>query len=413
LGRKQGQQKLFCVNSSTQEFKIPKSDERAFECAASTNGEKTGVWPDRHTLKEGVNTFVFGDLERVEEYRKQEEFRRNVDQQILRRMGAWGFKVQWQVKKANRQCWLESICWSMLLAALLVALSGSTWKQRQMVKLHLAPLGNKAGLLEAHAQAAPGNENNIPSLPTSRDATALAEDSLQEIAKLVTVRIFTHLGAGSGVIISRQGQTYTVLTNAHVVEDSQDDRYTVLTADGRSHSAQLLRSPQFGDLDLAIVQFTSDQSYKIVQLGNLETIAVGDSVYAAGFPNWRLNDSNAIESTRSWGLRAFHFTTGQVEMLSALPLLGGYQLGYTNEIESGMSGGPVLDRNGLLIGINGRLKYPLQGIRVFAFTDGTLPSEELFHQMEALSWAIPISTFQKLSEAGISHPTFELKREEL
>lgn len=42
--------------------------------------------------------------------------------------------------------------------------------------------------------------------------------------------------------MSRQGQTHTMLTNAYVVEDSQDDRYTVSTADGRSHLAQLLRS---------------------------------------------------------------------------------------------------------------------------------------------------------------------------
>lgn len=41
----------------------------------------------------------------------------------------------------------------------------------------------------------------------------------------------------------------------------------------------------------------------------------------------------------------------------------GYQLGYTNEIEQGMSGGPVLDQSGRLIAINGRLKYPLTNIQ--------------------------------------------------
>ena len=36
------------------------------------------------------------------------------------------------------------------------------------------------------------------------------------------------------------------------------------------------------------------------------------------------------------------------------------------------------------------LKYPFQGIEAFTFTDGTIPKEEDYLQMESLSWAIPI-----------------------
>lgn len=70
-------------------------------------------------------------------------------------------------------------------------------------------------------------------------------------------------------------------------------------------------------------------------------------------------------------------------------------MGYTNDIEQGMSGGPVLDQYGRLIGINGRLKYPPQGIIAFMFADGTVPSKKLFQQMEALSWAVPSATFRQ------------------
>jgi len=35
-----------------------------------------------------------------------------------------------------------------------------------------------------------------------------------------------------------------------------------------------------------------------------------------------------------------------------------------------MSGGPVLNQNGQVVG--GRLKYPLQGIDAFTFADGCL-----------------------------------------
>lgn len=83
-------------------------------------------------------------------------------------------------------------------------------------------------------------------------------------------------------------------------------------------------------------------------------------------------------------------------MLPAQSLESGYQLGYTNDIAEGMSGGPVLDISGKLVGINGKSKYPLGGIDVFKLADGSVPSQAVFRQMEALSWAIPIDTFQQL-----------------
>jgi S1-C subfamily serine protease len=216
------------------------------------------------------------------------------------------------------------------------------------------------------------------------------------VAKQVTVRILTNSESGSGVIIKRVGQTYTVLTCDHVVANSQDNDYTVLTADGRTYAAQWLRSIRFQDTDLAVVQFTSDQSYRVVEMGDSNALSVGAPVYASGFPNWQFINPNAVEDTREWGLRAFRLTTGRVEMLPRRSLLRGYQIGYTNEVEQGMSGGPVLNSNGQLVGINGRLKYPLQGIGAYTLADGTLPSETLFQQMESLSWAIPINKYGAL-----------------
>ena len=221
--------------------------------------------------------------------------------------------------------------------------------------------------------------------------------SVPVIAKQVTVRILSDPGMGSGVIIDRIGQTYTILTNAHVVADSDDHRYTILTADGRTHSGRWLRSAQFPNIDLALVQFRSASVYRVAVIADFKTLAIGDPVYVAGFPNWHWINSDAIEETRHWGMRAFRLTSGKVGMLPSKSLQEGYQLGYTNEIEEGMSGGPVLDRYGQLIGINGRSKYPLKGINVFIFADGSLPSEELFQEMETLSWAIPIGRFLQAS----------------
>jgi len=220
--------------------------------------------------------------------------------------------------------------------------------------------------------------------------------SVSEIAKQVTVRILSNRSAGSGVIISRQGQVYTVVTCDHVLDQKESNNYLIFTSDNRTYPARRLILPQFGDSDLGVVQFISPQSYQVVEMGNSDALVTGEEVYAAGFPNWYWINPKAIESTRDWGMRAFRLTRGNVGMIAERSLKRGYQLGYTNEIENGMSGGPVLDSNGRLIGINGRLKFPPQGIAVYGFADGTMPSPAFFQRMEGLSWAIPIGTFRRL-----------------
>lgn len=232
-------------------------------------------------------------------------------------------------------------------------------------------------------------------LPLVSDRRTPLQTTVPEIAQQVTVRVLSTQRAGSGVIIARRGPIHTVLTCDHVVADNSENQYTILTADGAKHSARQLKNVKFGDTDLALVQFTSQQSYRVALTGDSETLEVGDQVYASGFPNWRWINENAVEDTRDWGLKAFRLTTGTLEMISAKSLLRGYQLGYSNEVEDGMSGGPVLNSKGQLIGINGRLKYPQRGIEAYTFADGTAPSSQLFEQMEALSWAIPVATFQQ------------------
>ncbi|WP_210437051.1 S1 family peptidase [Oxynema aestuarii] len=242
--------------------------------------------------------------------------------------------------------------------------------------------------LEDGSIASPGALGRCADAVAEAISESLSDGQVREIARQVTVRIFSDGGAGSGAIVDRDGDTYTVLTNDHVLDNEENPAYAVMTADGERYDAERLETLDFGDLDVAVVQFRSDRPYPVVEWGDTTAISVGDRVYASGFPNWYFSD-DSLTSTRDWGTKAYRLTTGEIGMYSARSLERGYQLGYTNDIQNGMSGGPVLDASGRLIAINGRLKYPLLGIDVFKFEDGTQPSVELFKQMESLSWAIP------------------------
>jgi len=232
--------------------------------------------------------------------------------------------------------------------------------------------------------------------PTSMVLASVSERTNIDVAKiahLVTVRILSDSGAGSGVIVRRVGETYTVLTNDHVVAETSTQNYKILTADGKTHVAKKVKSFQESQLDVALVEFTSSQGYRVVEMENSQRLRLGDQVYAAGFPNWRWVKAKEIENTRKLGLQAFQLTEGKVGMLPQQSMKEGYQLGYTNDIAQGMSGGPVLNVGGKLVGINGRSKYPLAGIDAFEFVDGSLPTQRWFRKMEALSWGIPVGVF--------------------
>ena len=241
--------------------------------------------------------------------------------------------------------------------------------------------------------------NQPINLKYSVRATSISErkssfQTTEEIANQVTVRILSKESSGSGVIISRQGETYTVLTNEHVLKNAKDKDYRILTVDGLIHSSILVKNAMFVGADLAIVKFNTNNNYQVVALGDSSSLSLDDPVYAAGFPNYYFPiDSNVVEATYNWGRRAFRLTVGDVRMLPLKSLREGYGLGYTNEVVDGMSGGPVLNQKGELVGINGKLKYSLQEEEGYLFIDGTRPSQHLFEQMRSLSWAIPSSSF--------------------
>jgi hypothetical protein len=93
---------------------------------------------------------------------------------------------------------------------------------------------------------------------------------------------------------------------------------------------------------------------------------------------------------------------------------GGYQIGFTNETKGGMSGGPVLTQNGLVVGINGRGKQ--QGIgfgsadpsvkdnNPYNYQNGQSPSSEDLQRFKNLSWAIPIETYSKFVNTSNTPP---------
>jgi S1-C subfamily serine protease len=209
-----------------------------------------------------------------------------------------------------------------------------------------------------------------------QSSTQLSIAHLRHQASIITVKILSTEFVGSGILLNYQKSIYTVITNAHVLR-GDDPPYHIQTPDGKIHTAELVKNVNFQGNDLAMLTFTtSNQSYAVATLG--ATPKMGDQVFVAGFP--------IEEKTEDI---KFVFTPGQVFLVLEKPLQEGYQVGYSNRLEKGMSGGALLNNQGQVVGVNGMHAYPLWD-SPSVFADGSQAEEKLHQQIVRLSWAIPI-----------------------
>ena len=223
-----------------------------------------------------------------------------------------------------------------------------------------------------------------PKVSAQQPTSQPSPQQLKQLARSITVKILSGENSGSGILLKKDGRVYTVITNRHVLESGKPVQ--IQTEDGKKHPASLVKGVNFQGNDLALLEFRANANYTLAPLGNLSTITVNEPIYAAGFP-FEANPSAS---------QGFVFQTGQVLLVPKRAFKEGYQIGYSNEIEKGMSGGPILNRRGQVIGINGIHAYPLWG-NPYIYEDGSQPTEALRDLMSRYSWGIPIQTFARLA----------------
>jgi tetratricopeptide (TPR) repeat protein len=177
-------------------------------------------------------------------------------------------------------------------------------------------------------------------------ATAISTAEVGDIATAITVEIKSANNSkiGSGILLQQQGDIYTVLTVAHVVQGSE--AMTLKTSDGKVHQSLAGSIKQSANnLDLAILKFKSSKSYHLTKIGTSNSLKLGSTTYVAGFPETTYAVTEA-------GL--LNLTKGEVIGKGTTGNTRGYSLIYSNITRAGMSGGPVLNDAGELVAIHGQ-----------------------------------------------------------
>ena len=215
-----------------------------------------------------------------------------------------------------------------------------------------------------------GTEDGIP-----------APEIVKQTARAITVRISAPNNGGSGVLIGRKGDNYLVLTNAHVVR--RTTKLDIQASDGKSYPAKLVDGSFDAKSDLALLQFTSKSQYQLADLSQMSSSSIdpGREIYSAGYP---------------FDAKNIRITKGKVSQTTDIPFDDGTQVGYVTEqgekgIRQGMSGGAIVDSQGLFIGINTIGIAPI--LPNYTYNDGSKPIAKLKAEYTRANWGIPVYNF--------------------
>lgn len=147
-------------------------------------------------------------------------------------------------------------------------------------------------------------------------------------------------GVGTGIIIDEKGY---ILTNSHVVGDGTTRDIIVQLTDGREVKGTVLWNDK--NIDLAIVKVEVN-GLTAAELGNSEEVKIGSYAVAIGNPLGLAFDRSVTQGVISGMNRTI--TVGDAR--SSIRMEGLLQTDAS--INSGNSGGPLLNSKGEVIGIN-------------------------------------------------------------
>ena len=214
-------------------------------------------------------------------------------------------------------------------------------------------------------QAAPKGIDNIP----QGGGMALQDIYTRNIPSVVSITCQSSRSgsSGTGVILSADGY---IVTNAHVVENAST--VSVQLTDDRSFAAKLVGCDDISDLAVLRIDCAD---LTPAQFGDSSTLRVGDTVVAIGDPlgaAFRGTYTNGIVSAINRDVEINGRTMTLIQTNAAL--------------NSGNSGGPLINCFGQVIGIN--------TMKIGTFTDTA--------GVEGLGFAIPSTQVKEIVDQIIS-----------
>jgi serine protease Do len=166
------------------------------------------------------------------------------------------------------------------------------------------------------------------------------------------MRSMPEMASGSGVIISNDGY---IVTNNHVVDGA--DEVTVTLSNRKSFKAKVVGADPSSDI--AVVKIEA-QGLPFLLYGNSDNIKVGQWVLAVGYPL-------TLETTVTAGIVSAKGRTLDINRRQSVSPVESF-IQTDAAVNPGNSGGPLINTDGQLIGINSAIASPTGSYAGYSFT---------------------------------------------
>ena len=200
-----------------------------------------------------------------------------------------------------------------------------------------------------------------PAELSARGSQEVPDDILEFFRRQMPQRPATAIG--SGFIVDPAGY---IVTNAHVVEDAV--KITIRLDSGEEHPAELVGLDD--ETDIAVLKVNVGKELPFLRFGNSESVRVGDWVLAIGSP-FGLNrtvTAGIVSQTRR-------------ETAVSTPFQRFIQTDAA--INRGNSGGPLVDLNGDVIGVNSQIATSTGDYNGVGFALPALEAKQVYEEIRA------------------------------
>ena len=200
-----------------------------------------------------------------------------------------------------------------------------------------------------------------------------AINSVYESAVYIEVTGDRASSSGSGFVYKTDDNYGYILTNHHVINNGK--KFVVTFSDGTESEASLVSSDEY--YDIAVLKLSKDKVKKVATLGDSSNIELGDTVFTVGAPLGK-----EYMGTITKGI-----VSGINRMVSVSNNYLMEVIQTDASINSGNSGGPICNINGVVIGLTS--------------------SKLIGSGIEGMGFAIPINTVNEIITSIESGTTLE------
>ncbi len=187
---------------------------------------------------------------------------------------------------------------------------------------------NESVVVNRNESAVTITENNTinDSIDKAYDAVVLIEASTR-----------TGKSTGSGFAYKKDKKNGYIITNAHVVTNATS--VTITNSKGETYDAKILGSDAYADI--AVLSTDAENIIKLAEIGDSSKIELGDTIFTIGSP---LGSQYFGTVTKGIVAGKNRLVGSESIMLEAIQI--------DAAINEGNSGGPLLNINGEVIGVN-------------------------------------------------------------